>query len=69
LEYYLPSEGNVSLSVYDVAGRRVARLEGLRQSAGSHVVSWDTAEMARGVYFYHLRAGAGRVSGKLVLLR
>jgi len=72
--YYVPETCEVSLGVYDVAGRRVARLVEGEVTAGEHQAEWrgisDTGhEAATGVYFVRLEALGGSCSEKAVLLK
>ena len=67
LEYSLPQAGDVALTVFDVAGRRVATLENAHRSAGPHEVGWDVTGVARGVYFCRLSLGRESVSRTVVL--
>jgi len=69
IEFDLPVEASVDLSVYDVLGRRIARLASGRIPAGRHQVRWDAARLAGGVYFYRLRAGAFNATRRMVLMR
>jgi hypothetical protein len=62
----------VSLSVHDVAGRRLATLADSRLEAGAHEARWDGLDalgqrVPAGVYFATLRAG-GRVLGRTTVL-
>lgn len=61
LEYELLEEADVTLAVYDVAGRRVATLEQGRQPAGTRSVTWDGARLRHTVYFVQLRVGTRSV--------
>ena len=67
VQYTLPSDADVSLDVFDVSGRRVARWLEARQSAGPHVVEGVTTGLAPGLYHYRLRAGALTSQGKWVV--
>lgn len=59
IEYYLPHAAMVSLTVYDIKGRRVAELvRGEAQPAGRHSAIFDAQHLASGVYIYRLRAGS-----------
>jgi hypothetical protein len=53
-----PLAGHVRLAVYDVLGREVALLVNEVQEAGLHEVQWDARNVASGVYYYRLSAGA-----------
>jgi len=69
LEYLLPHDANVLLSLHDLVGRRVATLEKSFAAAGSHRVSWSTAQLPSGVYFYRLRAGDVWISRSVLILK
>ncbi|HRE10135.1 MAG TPA: YCF48-related protein [Ignavibacteria bacterium] len=59
INYNLPSGANVTLKVYDIAGREVANLFSGYQNTGSHSVRFDAAGLASGVYFYKLSVQNG----------
>jgi len=62
LDYALPQDGDVSIVLYDVAGRRMRTLLAEPQSAGDHRLDWNAAGLGRGMYFVHVRAGATTVA-------
>jgi flagellar hook assembly protein FlgD len=58
--YGLPLSGRVTVEIFDVAGRRVARLVDSQQPPGYHSVIWDGKDAqgrktAAGIYFYRVR--------------
>jgi hypothetical protein len=54
IEFTLSEVQNVSLKVYDMAGRQVATLvDGVHQ-AGQHSKRFDASQLSSGVYFYRL---------------
>jgi hypothetical protein len=57
------------LTVYNTLGQQVAVLQNGDQEAGYHEVRFDAAEMASGVYFYRIQAGAYVETRKLLLIR
>ncbi len=71
----VPAPGcDVSVRVYDVAGRLVATLCDSPMKAGVHRLSWDGRtdgghRVASGVYFCRTDIGGERTSSKFVLLR
>jgi hypothetical protein len=74
ISYDLPKAGNVSLTVYDAAGRPVKTLVNHRANPGSFTASWDGradngASVAAGVYFYTLATENSKVTRKLTLLQ
>jgi DUF917 family protein len=60
IEYGLPVDGQVKLTVYDLLGQEVRSLvSGLDQSAGYHNIMWDARDnrglaVSAGVYIYRL---------------
>lgn len=56
--FEVPVSGAVSLSVYDILGKKVASLAEGVFSAGRHEVRFDASRLSTGVYFYRLTAGA-----------
>ncbi len=69
----LPAGGSYQITIFDVAGRRVAGIRG-SGSAGMNSVTWDGRDNAgrqvsSGVYFYSLQAGAYRAVRKMTLLK
>jgi hypothetical protein len=74
IRFYLPETQEVFLDIYDVAGKRVARLAEGRREKGFHEVVWDGrnslgTSCSTGVYFSRLKAGKSTISRKMVLLR
>ncbi len=74
IRYALPTEGNVSLRVYDATGRTVRTLASGHQKAGSYSATWDSRDnrgrqVPRGVYFYRLDTPGFRSVKKAVVTR
>ena len=74
LLFDLPVAAEVRLSVYNLAGQRVADLVRARREAGTHRVQWDGRDgvgvpLASGVYLVRLSAGRWVGTEKLLLLR
>jgi len=69
IRYEVPRDAFVTLDVYDVSGRLVANLVSREHAAGSYRTRLDAGNLAAGVYFYRLGAGAYRDTKKLVLRR
>ncbi|MBN2412701.1 T9SS type A sorting domain-containing protein [candidate division KSB1 bacterium] len=64
----LPKEGEVTLTIYNLSGQKVATVVNGFFSAGRHHVNWQAEQnMASGMYFYRLQA-AGYVSVRKMLL-
>jgi len=75
IEYSVPGTGFVTLIVYDILGREVARLVEESKPAGRYTVRFDASTLASGAYFYRFEArpiggakGGGFVSTRKLLL-
>lgn len=74
LAYAVAPQGeNVSLGVYDIAGRQVKNLFDGFQSGGVHVTSWDGTDAAgsrtrAGMYFIRGRVGDRPVASRVMLV-
>jgi hypothetical protein len=74
IPYQLKKKQDVTITVYNVLGRRVRTLVSGERAAGPHQVQWkgrnDQGQpVASGVYFYRIRAGDFKASQKTVLVR
>ena len=74
INYEVAQCGPVELTVHDVSGRLVRRLESGPVRAGFHTVRWDGTDgrgrvMPTGVYFIRFSAGGKVSTGRLTLVR
>jgi hypothetical protein len=74
VEYALPRDAQVNISVYNVLGQHVKTLVDDMQRAGRQTVTWDGTDnsgssVASGVYFYKIRAGDFSDTKKMVMLK
>lgn len=70
IQYALPENANVQLTVYNMLGQRVATLlNNQLQRAGTHSVNFDGSNLSSGVYFYRLEAGSFSQVKKMLLLK
>ena len=67
--YSLAAAGPAHLDVFDLLGRRVARLADGDAAAGAHTLSWDASGVALGVYVVRLDAGGERLTRRVVVAR
>jgi hypothetical protein len=70
----LPAAGRVRVAVFDIHGRRVARVMDQVEAAGWREVSWDGRDSAgrpaaSGTYFVRLESVTGSQTRKIVLAR
>ncbi len=74
IAFELPSASRATLRVYDLAGRLVATLADGLLPAGTHSASWNGTDasgraVASGIYLCELRAGAKRLTERMMLLK
>ena len=67
--FQMPTPGQVSLRIYDTAGRLVATLIDNRMTAGLHAATFNGAGLSSGIYVYRLEAGKYVAAGKLALVK
>ncbi|HEB84897.1 MAG TPA: T9SS type A sorting domain-containing protein [Bacteroidetes bacterium] len=65
----LPSPETVLIRVFDLLGRRVARLHSGNLGAGRHEVMWNAEGIGSGMYLVQVRAGARTDVRKVVLVK
>ncbi|MBU1881101.1 T9SS type A sorting domain-containing protein, partial [bacterium] len=65
----LSAFSHVNLSVYDIAGRKVATLIDGWRNAGSHEAVFDGSGLASGIYIAMLKMGDEQQSQKITLLK
>jgi len=69
IQYSLPTQCEVTLSVYDVTGSLVGELVDEQQGPGFYRAHWDPQGCADGIYFCRLMAGNLTGTKKMVLVR
>ena len=69
IEYGLPEEADVTLTVYDIMGRQVKTLVDQQQQPGRYEVSLDGSGLASGNYIYRLRAGNESITKTMTLIK
>ncbi len=69
ITYFLPDEGPIRLSVFNLKGQRIEELVHARERAGQHSFEWNVAGLPGGVYFHRIQAGKFTATNKLLLLK
>lgn len=74
LEYGLTQQSLVTVSVYDMMGRKVSTLVNGQRPTGTHTVTWDGRSddgrtLASGVYMMRMQAGDRAVTRRVTLVR
>ncbi len=75
IRFSLPTQGHLSLKVYNVRGQLVKTLiDGVRPAGADQVIVWDGTDhlgnaAASGLYFYEARTGSEVKVGKMTLVK
>ncbi len=74
MQYYLPKETAVTLTIYDLRGHEVNRLVEQVQNRGYHTVLWSATNsmnlpVSAGIYLYQIKAGEFVQTRKMVLIK
>jgi hypothetical protein len=74
INYDIPFDGKVSIAIYDMTGREVAKLVNEIQPAGYYTIQFNASKMTSGVYFYRIisEGNAGQqfvMTKKMVLVK
>jgi hypothetical protein len=69
LNFALPIETEVSLSIYNMQGREVTTLIDGNMEAGYHSAVWNASSHASGMYFVKMHAGNYISTQKLMLVK
>ncbi|MCP4633202.1 MAG: T9SS type A sorting domain-containing protein, partial [candidate division Zixibacteria bacterium] len=67
--YYLANDENISLSIYNLAGKRIETLINSYIQSGQHNITWDASGYSSGVYFYKLTTENQTFTKRMVLLK
>lgn len=69
VRFGVPSTTTVTVTVFDVAGRTVARVVERSVTAGWHEATVDGSRLAAGVYVYRVETGDDAATGRMVVVR
>jgi len=74
ISFGLPEKSAVSLDIYDLLGRKIARIIDDEMDAGQHAITWDGKDsngssVSSGIYFYRLVTDYGIKQAKMTLLK
>ena len=68
IEYHIPANSHVNLSVYSVQGQKIATLVHKQHAMGNYKVAWNAAGFSSGVYLCKLVTEEGFSSTKKLIL-
>lgn len=74
VEYFIPYSTKITISIYNLLGKRIRTLISNKLQVGSLKIIWDGRNnygdfAGSGIYFYVLEYGSNRISKKMVLVR
>ena len=69
ITFVLPKAGNVTLTVFNMLGQKVATLINGSQASGVHSVTFNATNLSSGTYFYRLESGSTTLVKKMMLLK
>jgi len=73
IDYDLPYDGKVSITLYDLTGREVSKLVNEVKTAGYHTVQFNGSNLSSGMYFFRISAEGNNNSfvttKKMVLIK
>ena len=74
ISYFIPKNGQVTLEIFDIAGRNVRTLVSEFQNADNYEVTWNAKNkegqfVPSGVYFYSLRSNSFTSTRKMVYVK
>ena len=69
IQYAIPKDGFVKLTVYDITGRVVKELVNGHKTAGKYSVEFNASSYASGTYYYKIEAGEYKNIQKMMLIK
>ena len=69
IRYVLPQNGLVTVKVFNILGKELATVVNGEESAGSHEIQFDAANLTSGIYFYRIQNGNFTQTKKMLVLK
>ena len=69
INYDVPFDSRVELVVFDMTGKEIAKVVNELKTAGYYTVTFNSANLPSGVYFYKLIAGNHVETKKMTLVK
>lgn len=69
IEYQIPKETKVKLSVFDLQGKQIATLINKNQPAGIYKINFSADKLPAGTYIYKMQTGEFVETKKLIVIR
>ena len=69
INYSIPNNCHVKITVYDVTGREILTLVNRYQNSNEYSISFDASGLASGIYFYNIKAGDFVQTKRMLLIK
>jgi len=69
IRYTLTQSGLVTAKVFNILGEEISTVVNGVESAGSHEIQFDAANLPSGIYFYRIQNGSFTQTKKMLLLK
>jgi hypothetical protein len=69
IDFSIPSDSHVNLSVYDINGRLISTIVDGPLSAGYHTKMWNASDYSSGIYIIKMSASGFNATHKVVLIK
>jgi plastocyanin len=69
IRYTIPQNGLVTVKVFNILGKELATVVHGVESAGSHEIQFDAANLTSGIYFYRIQNGNFTQTKKMLVLK
>ena len=69
ISFDIPEAGRVTLTVFDLTGRKVAELLNETLAPGTHRITFDGEAFSSGIYLYRLQTANGSITRKMTLVK
>ncbi len=69
IQYEMPQNGNVNVSIYNIKGELVEKLVDGYKSTGKYSIQWNPKNISSGQYFYQISVDGFVQTKKMVLLK
>ncbi len=69
MDVYVPADGVVKLSVYNVMGQMVDVIHSGSMSEGNHSITWNASDLTSGMYFVRAESTGGVAMQKVMLVK
>ena len=69
IQFSIPETSFIELSVFDILGRKVAKLVEGKFEVGTHKVTFDATNLSSGIYFYKLKSEKFSAVKKMILMK